>query len=104
MLSTSDLAMYKAGALQHHHVLRNCVEGDREGPRDLANCRRLSRKTLHARARCWISDCRKDIAQMLPRTWNHMLAHERRQTALPLSFLRDPVLEVPIACGSGQSV
>src|SRR5438128_10511130 len=26
MLSTSDLAMYKAGALQHHHVLRNCVE------------------------------------------------------------------------------
>src|SRR5438477_9475093 len=33
MLSTSDLAMYKAGALQHHHVLRNCVEGDWEGPR-----------------------------------------------------------------------
>jgi len=75
MLSTSDLAMYKAGALQYHHVLRNCVEGDREGPRDLANRGRLSRKSLHDRAPCWISDGRKDIAQTIPMTFNHMVEH-----------------------------
>ena len=75
MLSTSDLAMYKAGALQHHHVLRNCVEGDWEGPRDLANRGRPSRKNLHDRAPCWISDCRKDIVQMIPMTINHMVEH-----------------------------
>ena len=75
MLSTSDLAMYKAGALQHHHVLRNCVEGDWEGPRDLANRGRPSRKNLHDRAPCWISDGRKDIAQTIPMTFNHMVEH-----------------------------
>jgi len=75
MLSAPDFTVHQASALQHHHVLRNCVEGDREGPRDLANCRRLSRKNLHDRAPCWISDCRKDIAQMVPMTFNHMVEH-----------------------------
>src|SRR5690348_12620237 len=62
MLSTCDLAMHKAGSLQHHHVLRNCVEGDREGPRDLADSGWLSHQHLNDRPPCWISDCPKDIA------------------------------------------
>src|SRR5438445_7944607 len=90
MLSTSDLAMYKAGALQHHHVLRNCVEGDWEGPRDLANRGRPSRKNLHDRAPCWISDCRKDIAQMIPMTINHMVDRHRDHLGDVFAAIADP--------------
>src|SRR5438105_11678086 len=77
MLSTSDLAMYKAGALQHHHVLRNCVEGDGEGRRDLPNLARPSRKNLQNRRRVWTRNCAKDIPRMIRITINNMFDHKR---------------------------
>jgi len=88
VLSAVDFAAHQTGALEHHQMLGNGVEGDRKGSAEFGDRGGLARKPLKDGAARGIGDGREDEVEMAVRTFNHTVEYYPGRTAMSMQFLK----------------
>ena len=76
VLAAFNLTVHQAGALQHHHMLGNCIEGYGEGLGNFADGGGTPGKRLQDGATSGIRQCGEDPVKALSlRIFNHTVEY-----------------------------